>query len=101
MPRKAKQNNAAIAATSPGLQKIPKELIYQFVCGPMNGELVNAATVAFKKTLIERALGAELGHHLGQPSEDANHPSDSSATTALTGEGAPVTRRTPRTQGQF
>ncbi|MCS3507370.1 transposase-like protein [Achromobacter sp. JUb104] len=24
--------------------------------------------MAFKKALIERALGAELGHHLGYPS---------------------------------
>ncbi|EGH19468.1 ISPsy18, transposase, partial [Pseudomonas savastanoi pv. glycinea str. race 4] len=25
------------------------------------------ASMAFKKALIERALGAELGHHLGYP----------------------------------
>lgn len=34
----------------------------------MTGEAVNAASMAFKKALIERALGAELGHHLGYPS---------------------------------
>lgn len=38
----------------------PRELIDQFVTGPMTGDAVNAATVAFKKALIERALGAEL-----------------------------------------
>jgi len=54
----------------------------------MTGEAVNAATVAFKKALIERALGAELGHHLGQPAQDANHRNGSSAKTVLTGEGA-------------
>jgi len=33
----------------------------------MTAEAVQAASAAFKKTLIERALGAELGHHLGYP----------------------------------
>jgi hypothetical protein len=47
--------NAAIAARSAALPKIPDELIDQFVSGPMTGEAVNAATVAFKKALIERA----------------------------------------------
>jgi putative transposase len=31
----------------------------------MTAEAVNAASMAFKKALIERALGAELSHHLG------------------------------------
>jgi putative transposase len=88
MPSKTKEKNAAIAAISAALPKVPNELIDQFVNGPMTGEAVNAATVAFKKALIERALGAELGHHLGQPSEDANHRNGSSAKTVLTGEGA-------------
>ena len=49
----------------PALPSIPKELIDQFVSGPMSAEAVNAASMAFKKALIERALGAELTHHLG------------------------------------
>jgi hypothetical protein len=64
MPSKTKTKNAAIAARSAALPSIPKELIDQFVTGPMSAEAVNAASVAFKKALIERALGAELGHHL-------------------------------------
>src|SRR5664279_4901344 len=64
---KTKMKNAAIAARSAALPAIPKELIDQFVSGPMSGEAVNAASMAFKKALIERALGAELGHHLGYP----------------------------------
>jgi hypothetical protein len=32
---------------------------------------VNAASMAFKKALIERAMGAELGHHLGYPAGTA------------------------------
>jgi putative transposase len=71
MPSKTKMKNAAIAARSAALPSIPKELIDQFVTGPMSAEAVNAASVAFKKALIERALGAELGHHLGYQSGDA------------------------------
>jgi len=62
MPSKTKLKNAAIAARSAALPSIPNELIDQFVTGPMSAEAVNAASVAFKKALIERALGAELGH---------------------------------------
>ena len=65
---KTKLRNAAIAAKSAALPKIPDELIDQIVKGqPMTGEEVNAASMAFKKALIERALGAELGFHLGYP----------------------------------
>lgn len=61
MPRKTKTAAAAEAA----LPQIPKELIDQFVKGPMTAEAVQAASMAFKKALIEHALGAELSHHLG------------------------------------
>ncbi|TDF93321.1 IS256 family transposase, partial [Paraburkholderia guartelaensis] len=63
MPRKPKTSPEALTA----LPSIPKELIDQFVKGPMTAEAVHAASAAFKKALIERALGAELGHHLGYP----------------------------------
>ena len=49
------------------LPSIPKELIDQMVSGPMDAEAVNAASMAFKKALIERVLGAERSHHLGYP----------------------------------
>jgi putative transposase len=62
---KTKLKNAAIAAKSGALPKIPKELLNQFVTGPMTGEAVNAASMAGKKALIGRALGAEFAHHLG------------------------------------
>lgn len=48
----------------------------------MSAEAVNAASMAFKKALIERALGAELSHHLGyrpgaeKPGEVGNHAAD-------------------------
>jgi putative transposase len=93
MPSKTKLKNAAIAAKSAALPKIPKELIDQFVTGPMTGEAVNAASMAFKKALIERAMGAELGHHLGYPSgaakpdAAANQRNGTTGKTVLTGEG--------------
>lgn len=71
MPSKTKLKNATIAARSAALPSIPKELLAQFVTGPMTGEEVKAASMAFKKALIERALEAELGHHLGYPIGEA------------------------------
>jgi putative transposase len=64
MPTSRKTTKAAMAAAA-AMPSIPKELIDQFVTGPMSTEAVNAASMAFKKALIERALGAELSHHLG------------------------------------
>jgi len=83
------------------LPTIPKELIDQFVNGPMSAEAVNAASMAFKKALIERALGAELTHHLGyaagadKPSEGKNHRNGASGKTVLTEDG-PLRIEVPR-----
>ena len=96
MPSRTKQKNAEIAARSAALPKIPKELMDQLVSGVMTAEEVNAATLAFKKALIERVMGAELGHHLGQPGAEAgNHRNGTSAKTVITGEG-PVRVDIPR-----
>ncbi len=101
MPSKTKMKNAAIAAKSAALPKIPKELLDQFVTGPMTGEAVNAASMAFKKALIERVMGAELGLHLGYPAGEAkpdpaaNQRNGRSGKTVLTGEG-PVRIEVPR-----
>jgi len=101
MPSRTKLKNAAIAARSAALPKVPDELIDQFVTGPMTGEAVNAASLAFKKALIERAMGAELGHHLGYPAGAAkpeagsNQRNGKSAKTVQTGEG-PVRIEVPR-----
>jgi hypothetical protein len=94
MPSKTKMKNAAIAARSAALPSIPKELIDLFVTGPMSGDAVNAASAAFKKALIERAMGAELSHHLGYPPGDAkpeeasNHRNGTSGKTVLTDTGS-------------
>ena len=65
-PCRTKLRNAAIAAKSAELPKIPKELLDQIVAeGPMTGEQINATTMALKKALIERALGGELSQSPG------------------------------------
>ena len=61
----SKKEAAMTVADTAVLPQIPQELHEQFVKGPMTAEVVNAASVAFKKALIERTLGAELSHHLG------------------------------------
>jgi len=97
MPSKTKRAAAAKAA----LPQIPKELIDQFVTGPMSAEAVNAASVAFKKALIERAMGAELSHHLGyrpgsiKPEDATNHRNGKSGKTVLTDDG-PLRIEVPR-----
>ena len=88
-PRKKKDT----AAVDPSLPPIPKELLDQLVTGPMTAEAVEAVMRQFKKAFIERALGAEMTHHLGyQPGGDkpegaANHRNGSSAKTVLTDDG--------------
>jgi putative transposase len=96
-PSKTKQAIAAAAA----LPSIPKELIDQFVTGPMSAQAVNAASVAFKKALIERVMGAELSHHLGyqpgtiKPEATTNHRNGSTGKTVLTDDG-PLRIEVPR-----
>ena len=94
----SKRNKPAVDMTLPD---IPKELLDQFVTGPMTAEAVEAATRKFKKALIERALGAEMSHHLGyapgeaKPEDVTNHRNGKSAKTVLT-DGGPLTLDIPR-----
>jgi len=96
MPSKTRK-----AAAAQALPTIPKELIDQFVNGPMSAEAVNAASMAFKKALIERALGAELTHHLGyapgadRPEDASNHRNGATGKTVLTEDG-PLRIEVPR-----
>jgi putative transposase len=89
MPIKAKKTTS----TPVLLPSVPKELLDHFVSGPMSAEAITAAGVAFKKALIERALGAELSHHLGyaagvaKPEGADNERNGSSGKTLLTDDG--------------
>jgi transposase-like protein len=67
----------------------------------MTAEAVQDLSMAFKKALIERALGAELGHHLGYPAGSArpedttNQRNGKSRKTVLTDHG-PLRVEIPR-----
>jgi putative transposase len=97
MPSRAKKLDRAVA----GLPSIPQELVAQFLTGPMTGEAINAAGIAFKQALIEASLNAELTHHLGyapgaeRPASTTNQRNGITAKTVLTGDGK-VRVETPR-----
>jgi len=75
------------------LPSIPKELVTRFVTGPMTGEAINAAGIAFKQALIEASLNAELTQHLGyapgaeRPETASNQRNGFTSKTVLTGDG--------------
>jgi putative transposase len=57
------------------LPSIAMELVELFMTGPMTGEAINEAGIAFKTALIEASLNAELSHHLGYaPGSDKPEP---------------------------
>jgi putative transposase len=97
MPSRAKKLDRTVAKQP----SIPKELIAQFLTGPMTGEAINAAGIAFKQALIEASLNAELTHHLGyapgadRPEYTTNQRNGVTAKTVLTGDGR-VRIETPR-----
>lgn len=94
MPRKPK-------AKPVNLPAIPAELLEQFGSGPMTAEVINAATLALKKALIERALGGEMSRHLGYPHGAAklitvtNQRNGTGRKTVLTEDG-PIRIEVPR-----
>jgi len=103
--RKMQKANAAAQAAV--LPTIPPELLDQLVKGPMTAEAVEDASRAFKKALIERALGAEMSHHLGyaagtdKPEAATNHRNGKSGKTVLTDDG-PLRIEVPRDrEGEF
>jgi putative transposase len=89
MPRKSKRTSPA-----PDLAPVPDAVLNAFAPeGMLTAADVEAATRRFKKALIERALGAELSHHLGyppgadKPADTPNHRNGSSEKTVLTEDG--------------
>src|SRR5687768_848121 len=98
MPRKPRAAQRPTETLAP----IPAEVLEQIVRdGPLTAAEVETATRRFKKALIERALGAELSHHLGyapgtvKPEPTTNHRNGSSGKTVLTDDG-PVPIDVPR-----
>ena len=88
MPKRKKDGPVTPAiAVSP-------ELLDQLVTGPMNPQELESMFRGLKKAIVERALGAELTHHLGYPkgqtppAEQANCRNGTTPKTVLTGEGS-------------
>jgi transposase-like protein len=97
MPRKPK-----VAAPDAPLEPIASELLDQLVRqGPLTPEELDAVVRRFKKAVIERALGAELTHHLGyppggsKPDDRSNHRNGTTPKTVMTDDG-PLPVEIPR-----
>ncbi len=74
---------------------------------PLTPEELEATVRCFKKAIIERAMGAELSHHLGyvpgglKPEDTTNYRHGSSGKTVLTDDG-PLALDLPRDRdGRF
>ena len=97
--RKMQRANAAAHAAV--LPKIPPAMLDQLVKGPMTAGSIQDASRAFKRALIERAMGAEMTHHLGyaagadKPEARTNHRNGTSGKTLLTDDG-PLRIAVPR-----
>lgn len=104
MPKKkSKQPLPPVAA----LPEEARRWLEQVVTGPMTAEAVEEVMRGFKKALIERALQAEMSHHLGyavgeeKPEASANQRNGTSGKTVLTDDG-PLRIDIPRDRaGQF
>ena len=88
MPRRRKDPD------DPALKPVAAEILDQFAPDrPLTAAEIDVAMRRFKKALLERALGAELTHHLGYPSgapkpdAQANHRNGTTPKTVLTDEG--------------
>ena len=97
MPSKKK----VAIATDAALPRIPSDWLDQVVTGPMTAEAVENVMRGFKKAVIERALGAEMSHHLGyqpgtaKPEQSTNYRNGNSGKTVLTDDG-PLRIEVPR-----
>jgi transposase-like protein len=88
MPRRRKDPD------DPALKPVARNILDEFVPdGVLTAQDIDAAMRRFKKALIERALGAELTHHLGyppgapKPDAATNERNGSTAKTVLTDDG--------------
>jgi putative transposase len=92
MPRKTKAATVADKAAQPQFSAAALE---QLIPGPVTPAELESIFQQFKKAVVERALGAEMSHHLGySPGQakpegaPANHRNGKSSKTVLTDVGA-------------
>jgi len=62
MPRKTKTTAVTDKAAQP---QFSAELLEQLIPGPVTPAELEGIFQQFKKSVLERALGAEMSHHLG------------------------------------
>jgi putative transposase len=73
-----------------GLPQLSQEMLKELIPGPVTKEQFTDIFENFKKAFIERAMAAEMSHHLGyEPGQDkpdggSNHRNGSSGKTVLT-----------------
>ena len=91
MPRNSK---TAAASGKAALPQLTKQMLEELIPGPVTKEQFEDIFQNFKKAFIERALNAEMSHHLGygagqdKPEGATNHRNGSSAKTVITDSGA-------------
>jgi putative transposase len=99
MPSKTKK--AAAGAADAAMPQIPQELLEKLIPGPVTPAQFEDIFLRFKKAFMERALGAEMTHHLGyaggqaKPTGATNHRNGKGVKTILTDSGE-VTIDIPR-----
>jgi len=92
MPRKTKAATVADKAAQPQFSAAALE---QLIPGPVTPAELESIFQQFKKAVVERALGAEMSHHLGYApgqakpeGSPANHRNGKTSKTVLTDVGA-------------
>ena len=91
MPRKI---NKAASSGQPAQPQISAQLLEELIPGPVTKEQFEDIFQNFKRAFIERALNAEMSHHLGytsgqvKPEGATNHRNGSSPKTVLTDTGS-------------
>jgi transposase-like protein len=104
MPRISK---SAVASGKAALPQLSAQMLEELIPGPVTKEQFDDIFQNFKKAFIERALNAEMTHHLGfeagqaKPEGTTNGRNGSSAKTVITDSGS-VRIDVPRErQGSF
>ena len=91
MPR---QTKTAAASGKAVLPQLSQQMLEELIPGPVTKEQFTDIFENFKKAFIERAMSAEMSHHLGyDPGQDkpegvTNHRNGTSAKTVMTDSGA-------------
>ena len=99
MPSKTKK--PATGAADAALPQISQEFLEKLIPGPITPAQFEHIFHSLKKAVMERALGAEMTHHLGyaagqvKPVGTSNHRNGKGAKTVLTDSGE-VTIEVPR-----